>query len=141
MLWANDFAALEYCPPVLTLRVIKSRPTWDEYRELQDSVRVFYTKADAQNRRICLLFDLQELGVLIPAMVQEWIDLFDELKEKTRRIIVCSAMVIASQIIRTAIDRFMQGYDAVRPIYICASVEEARDRCLASAHADKALVT
>lgn len=131
-MWENAFASLTlvHTPAcILELRVLKEHPTWDEWRELQGAIRTFYAKAGTKGLRACLLFDLTKLGLLNPAMVQELIGLFKELREETARIVYCSAMVITAPFIRDALNFFLQSYDAVRPIYVCGTVADATSKC------------
>ena len=123
-LWANAFASLALTPDVLTLRVKQARPTWDEWRELQAAVRSIYQKADAKKMRLCLLFDLLEMGILNPMMLAEWKDLFEDLKPQTERIVICSAMVLPP-LIREAVSLFLSSYSSVRKIYPCTTENEA----------------
>lgn len=130
--WQNRFAALTLLREptcILELRVLTERPDWDEWRQLQSAVRTFYAQADAKGMRVCLLFELTVLGVLSPAMAHEWIALFQELREVTARIVRCSAMVIGTDLVRDAITFFLKTYNAARPIYVCASAEEALAKC------------
>ena len=126
--YTNAFASLTLVQEptqILQLQVHTGLPSWGDFRALQQAVRVFYAKADSKKMRLCLLFDLRRLGLLIPAMVQEWIALFRELHAVTERIVVCSALVFEHKLVRDAVTLFLKTYDAARPVYACSGMDEA----------------
>ena len=140
IVWSDDFARLSMekrkGKTVLHIIALRPRPSWEEWRTLQKAVRQFYAKADAkadgENKKLCLVFDLRELGMLPIPMFQEWREMFDELRPITERIIHCSAMVL-SPFIRDALLLFLQSYKSVSKIYISADVEEAIQMCVSHA--------
>ena len=133
IVWEDAFARLSMEKrkkvSFLHLTAIKSKPTWEEWRTMQDAVRKFYAQADASNMNMCLIFDLRNLGMLPLPMFHEWKELFDEVRPITKKIIHCSAMVLSS-FIKDALVLFLKSYRSERKIYIEDDPERAIQACL-----------
>ena len=133
-MWGNEFASLtmttrQSCR-IAELRALRAHPTWEEFREAQQAIRVLFQKADAKKMRICQVYDLREMGMLTPAMIQEWIQLFEELRSITERIVVCTVLVFDAPAIREALNVFLTNYKRARPVHVCASMDEAHSKCV-----------
>ena len=59
-----------------------------------------------------------------PTYLLEWKDIFQEKKEKTKRYIIASSIIIEYNIVRQFVNLFFKAYDPIRPTRLVKDIQE-----------------
>ena len=85
-----------------------------------------YYYLENNNLRAGLVFNLEEL-FMQPTYLAEWKQLFIDNREKTKRYIIASSIIIENSIVRQVINLFFKTYDPIRPTRIVKNIEEGKN--------------
>lgn len=107
--------------------ILKSSPNRKEWDSAKQNILDWYQYLENNNLRAGLIFDLEELVYVNPTYLLEWKQLFIDNREKTKRYIIASSIIIENQIVRQVINLFFKAYDPIRPTKIVKDIEEAKN--------------
>jgi hypothetical protein len=106
--------------------ILKPSPNRGEWDNAKQNILDWYQYLENNNLRAGLIFDLEELVYVNPTYLLEWKQLFIDNREKTKRYIIASSIIIENQIVRQVINLFFKAYDPIRPTKIVKDIEEAK---------------
>jgi len=107
--------------------ILKPSPNRKEWDNAKQNILEWYQYLENNNLRAGLIFDLEELVYVNPTYLLEWKQLFIDNREKTKRYIIASSIIIENQIVRQVINLFFKAYDPMRPTKIVKDIEEAKN--------------
>ena len=107
--------------------ILKPSPNRKEWENAKQNILEWYQYLENNNLRAGLIFDLEELVYVNPTYLLEWKQLFIDNREKTKRYIIASSIIIENQIVRQVINLFFKAYDPIRPTKIVKDIEEAKN--------------
>ena len=107
--------------------ILKPSPNRKEWDDAKQNILEWYQYLENNNLRAGLIFDLEELVYVNPTYLLEWKQLFIDNREKTKRYIIASLIIIENQIVRQVINLFFKAYDPIRPTKIVKDIEEAKN--------------
>ena len=107
--------------------ILKPSPNRKEWDNAKQNILEWYQYLENNNLRAGLIFDLEELVYVNPSYLLEWKQLFIDNREKTKRYIIASSIIIENQIVRQVINLFFKAYDPIRPTKIVKDIEEAKN--------------
>jgi hypothetical protein len=107
--------------------ILKPSPNRKEWDNAKQNILEWYQYLENNNLRAGLIFDLEELVYVNPTYLLEWKQLFIDNREKTKRYIIASLIIIENQIVRQVINLFFKAYDPIRPTKIVKDIEEAKN--------------
>lgn len=109
---------------ILTLEVMKSYPSTEEWEASKNMINIWYNYLEDQDLKVGFLFLLQNLIFIRPGFLKDWKNIFDEKREKTKKYIKASAIVIDNYFIRSFINTFFNSFKPERPVKIVKNEEE-----------------
>lgn len=107
--------------------ILKSSPNREEWDSAKQNILEWYQYLENNNLRAGLIFNLEELIYVNPSYLLEWKQLFIDNREKTRRHIIASSIIIENSIVRQVINLFFKTYDPMRPTRIVKDIEEGKN--------------
>ena len=107
--------------------ILKSSPNRQEWDSAKQNILEWYQYLENNNFRAGLIFNLEELVYVNPTYLLEWKQLFIDNREKTKRYIIASSIIIENSIVRQVINLFFKAYDPMRPTRIVKDIEEAKN--------------
>lgn len=107
--------------------ILKPSPNRKEWDNAKQNILEWYQYLENNNLRAGLIFNLEELVYVNPTYLLEWKQLFIDNREKTKRYIIASLIIIENQIVRQVINLFFKAYDPIRPTKIVKDIEEAKN--------------
>ena len=106
--------------------ILKSSPNREEWDSAKQNILEWYQYLENNNLRAGLIFNLEELIYVNPTYLLEWKQLFIDNREKTKRHIIASSIIIENSIVRQVINLFFKTYDPMRPTRIVKDIEEGK---------------
>tara|TARA_R110002073_G_scaffold253016_8_gene415682 strand:+ start:1867 stop:2262 length:396 start_codon:yes stop_codon:yes gene_type:complete len=106
--------------------ILKSSPNHEEWDSTKQNILEWYQYLENNNIRAGLIFNLEELVYINPSYLLEWKQLFIDNREKTKRYIIASSIIIENSIVRQVINLFFKAYDPMRPTRIVKNIEEGK---------------
>lgn len=106
--------------------ILKPSPNREEWNSAKQNILDWYYYLENNNIRAGLVFNLEELVYVNPTYLVEWKQLFIDNREKTKRYIIASSIIIENSIVRQVINLFFKAYDPMRPTRIVKDIEEAK---------------
>ncbi len=106
------------------LKPSRNRKEWENAKQ---NILEWYQYLENNNLRAGLIFDLEELVYVNPTYLLEWKQLFIDNREKTKRYIIASSIIIENQIVRQVINLFFKAYDPIRPTKIVKDKEVTKN--------------
>ncbi|ALH23112.1 hypothetical protein ceV_206 [Chrysochromulina ericina virus CeV-01B] len=106
--------------------ILKSSPNREEWDSTKQNILEWYQYLENNNIRAGLIFNLEELVYINPSYLLEWKQLFIDNREKTKRYIIASSIIIENSIVRQVINLFFKAYDPMRPTRIVKNIEEGK---------------
>jgi hypothetical protein len=107
--------------------ILKSSPNREEWDSAKQNILEWYQYLENNNLRAGLIFNLEELIYVNPTYLLEWKQLFIDNREKTKRHIIASSIIIENSIVRQVINLFFKTYDPMRPTRIVKDIEEGKN--------------
>lgn len=107
--------------------ILKPSPNREEWDSAKQNILEWYQYLKNNNIRAGLIFNLEELVYVNPSYLLEWKQLFIDNREKTKRYIIASSIIIENSIVRQVINLFFKAYDPIRPTRIVKDIEEAKN--------------
>ncbi len=121
----NDFIKFFLTDSLLTLYIKeKGVPNKDEWEFTKNNMLKFYDYLIEDNKKITIIFNLTNLGLIPLTYIKEWATLFTSNKEKTSLVVSKSIIIIQNSIIYTITKSFLSMYDNVSPYYIINSEKD-----------------
>jgi len=111
---------------IIIFTILKPSPNRKEWDSAKQNILDWYQYLEQKNFRAGLIFNLEELVYVNPTYLLEWKQLFIDNREKTKRHIIASSIIIENQIVRQVINLFFKAYDPIRPTKIVKDIEEAK---------------
>lgn len=121
----NDFISFKYDNSILYIKIKKSIPTDDEWIFSKDTMINYYKILNMSKKKISLIFDIQNLGILKKKKCKEWGELLHERKHITKEKIYKTSVICSNIFIRNMVNMFFSIYEPVRPIKIFKNKETA----------------
>ena len=87
----------------------------------------WYKYIEENNLQVGFIFNLNNLTYMRPTYLLEWKDIFQEKREKTRKYIIASCVIIEYNIIRQFVNLFFKAYDPIRPTRLVKDIEEGEE--------------
>jgi hypothetical protein len=106
--------------------ILKPSPNREEWDSTKQNILEWYQYLENNNIRAGLIFNLEELVYINPSYLLEWKQLFIDNREKTKRYIIASSIIIENSIVRQVINLFFKAYDPMRPTRIVKNIEEGK---------------
>ena len=106
--------------------ILKGSPNREEWDSAKQNILEWYQYLEKNNIRAGLIFNLEELVYVNPSYLLEWKQLFIDNREKTKRYIIASSIIIENSIVRQVINLFFKAYDPMRPTRIVKNIEEGK---------------
>ena len=106
--------------------ILKSSPNREEWDSTKQNILEWYQYLENNNISAGLIFNLEELVYINPSYLLEWKQLFIDNREKTKRYIIASSIIIENSIVRQVINLFFKAYDPMRPTRIVKNIEEGK---------------
>jgi hypothetical protein len=120
----NSFLRSQMDNNILKFEVIGRTPSdleWDMSKAMVDT---WYKYLEDANIRVGMLFLLQNLIFIKPKQLMEWKQIFNEKREKTKKYIIASAIIVENGIIRTVINTFFSSFQSERPVKFVKNIED-----------------
>lgn len=128
MIVENEFIKFLLNDSVLIL-YIKEKGIPDEYEWefTKHNMLKFYDYLIKNNKKVTIIFNLTNLGLIPLTYVNEWATLFTSNTEKTKLIVNKSIVIIQNPIVYTITKSFLYMYNNVSPYYIINSEKELKN--------------
>ena len=120
----NTFLKSSLSGDVLTLEVMKGTPNDQEWEMSKTMIDTLYTYLENSNIRVGLLFMLHNLVFIKPKHISEWKEIFNSKREKTKKYIIGTAIVIENFLVRTIVNTFFSSFGSERPVKFVKTKEE-----------------
>lgn len=120
----NTFLKPSLYGDILTLEVMKGTPNDQEWEMSKTMIDTLYTYLENSNIRVGLLFMLHNLVFIKPKHISEWKDIFNSKREKTKKYIIGTAIVIENFLVRTIVNTFFSSFGSERPVKFVKTKEE-----------------
>tara|TARA_E500000178_G_scaffold350711_1_gene410227 strand:+ start:2733 stop:3131 length:399 start_codon:yes stop_codon:yes gene_type:complete len=125
MIIKNEFIEFKYENFVLTLTTFNDTPTDSEWDFTKKTILRFYDSALKNNTKFSIIFNIAKLNILDIKKLKEWIELFKNNREKTKKVIHRTAMITDIVFIKYTLNIFLSIYNTERPSKIVSNMEEA----------------
>ncbi len=123
----NSFLKTEFNNNNIIFTVLKEYPTREEWETSKMITNDWYNYIEKNNIRVGFIFNLNKLTYVRPTYLLEWKDIFQEKKEKTKKYIIASCIIIEYNIVRQFVNLFFKSYDPVRPTRLVKDIEEGEE--------------
>ena len=110
---------------ILFVNFKKQLPENNEWKETNNLIKFFYKNAENNNYKFSMIFDISNLGNIEFTKYNDWLELFNNLKEKTKKYIIKTCIITDSTILKNTINLFLMIYKPVRPMKILNNQNEA----------------
>lgn len=120
----NSFLKSSLSNDILTLEVQKSMANDMEWDMSKAMIDTWYKYLEDSNVRVGLLFLLHNLVFVKPKQLSEWKDIFNSKREKTKKYIIGTAIVVENGLIRTLINTFFSSFKSERPVKFVKNEED-----------------
>jgi len=110
---------------ILFVNFKKQLPENNEWKETNNLIKFFYKNAENNNYKFSMIFDISNLGNIEFTKYNDWLELFNNLKEKTKKYIIKTCIITDSTILKNTINLFLIIYKPVRPMKILNNQNEA----------------
>ena len=107
--------------------VLKEYPTREEWENSKMITNDWYNYIEKNNLQVGFIFNLNNLTYMRPTYLLEWKDIFQEKKEKTKKYIIASCVIIEYNIVRQFVNLFFKAYDPIRPTRFVKDIEEGEE--------------
>ena len=123
----NSFLKTELKDNNIIFTVLKEYPTREEWENSKMITTNWYKFIEENNLQVGFIFNLNNLTYMRPTYLLEWKDIFQEKREKTRKYIIASCVIIEYNIIRQFVNLFFKAYDPIRPTRLVKDIEEGEE--------------
>ena len=123
----NTFLKSSLNDNVIKFEVIKATPNDLEWEYSKTIVDNWYDYIESSNVRVGLLFLLGNLVYIKPRFLLEWKDIFNSKREKTKKYIIGTAIVVENAIIRTFVNTFFSSFNSERPVKFVKNEEDGKE--------------
>lgn len=120
----NSFLKSSLHDNVLTLEVQKNMANDMEWDMSKAMIDTWYKYLEDSDVRVGFLFLLGNLVFIKPKQLTEWKEIFDSKREKTKKYIIGTAIVVDNFIIRTIINTFFSNFNSERPVKFVKTIED-----------------
>ena len=110
---------------ILFVNFKKQLPENNEWKETNNLIKFFYKNAENNNYKFSMIVDISNLGNIEFTKYNDWLELFNNLKEKTKKYIIKTCIITDSTILKNTINLFLIIYKPVRPMKILNNQNEA----------------
>ena len=110
---------------ILFINFKKQLPENNEWKETNNLIKLFYKNAENNNYKFSIIFDISNLGNIEFTKYNDWLELFNNLKEKTKKYIIKTCIITDSTILKNTINLFLMIYRPVRPMKILNNQNQA----------------
>jgi hypothetical protein len=124
MIKENTFLKSKLEENIIYFEVLKSSPTLEEWNDCKIIIQNWYKYLELNNKKVGFIFSLENLMYIKPSYLLEWKDIFISLKEKTKKYIIASCIIINYNIIRNFVNLFFKAYDPIKPTCIVKDIIE-----------------
>ena len=125
MIKENTFLKSKLEENIIYFEVLKSSPTLEEWNDSKIIIKNWYEYLELNNKKVGFIFSLENLMYIKPSYLIEWKDIFISLKEKTKKYLIASCIIIDYNIIRNFVNLFFKAYDPIKPTCIVKDIIEA----------------
>jgi hypothetical protein len=123
----NSFLKSELKDNNIIFTILKEYPTREEWENSKMITNDWYNYIEKNNLQVGFIFNLNNLTYMRPTYLLEWKDIFQEKKEKTRKYIIASCVIIEYNIVRQFVNLFFKAYDPIRPTRFVKDIEEGEE--------------
>ena len=123
----NSFLKTELKDNNIIFTVLKEYPTREEWENSKMITTNWYKFIEENNLQVGFIFNLNNLTYMRPTYLLEWKDIFQEKKEKTRKYIIASCVIIEYNVVRQFVNLFFKAYDPIRPTRLVKDIEEGEE--------------
>ena len=123
----NSFLKTELKDNNIIFTVLKEYPTKEEWENSKMITNNWYKYIEENNLQVGFIFNLNNLTYMRPTYLLEWKDIFQEKREKTRKYIIASCVIIEYNIVRQFVNLFFKAYDPIRPTRLVKDIEEGEE--------------
>lgn len=120
----NTFLKTSLNDDIITFEVVGKCASDLEWESSKSMVDTWYNYLESADMRVGLLFLLQNLIFIKPKHLLEWKDIFVSKKEKTKKYIIGTAIIVENAIIRSFVNTFFHNFDSERPVMIVKNKED-----------------
>ena len=120
----NSFLTSRLHKGVITFEVTGSSPSESEWEMSKILIDNWYQYIEFWNIKVGLLFLLSNLVYIKPKFLLEWKDIFNSKREKTRKYIKGSAIVVENVFIRSFVNTFFKAFKSEKPVKFVKSEKE-----------------
>ena len=110
---------------ILFINFKKQLPENNEWKETNNLIKLFYKNAENNNYKFSMIVDISNLGNIEFTKYNDWLELFNNLKEKTKKYIIKTCIITDSTILKNTINLFLMIYRPVRPMKILNNQNQA----------------
>lgn len=112
----NTFLKSSLSDNIIKFEVIKASPNDLEWISSKTIVDNWYDYIESANIQVGMIFLLGNLIYIKPTFLLEWKEIFNSKREKTRKYIIGTAIVVENAIIRTFVNTFFTNFNSERPV-------------------------
>ena len=134
----NNFLKTELKDNNIIFTVLKEFPTREEWEDSKMITNNWYNYIEKNNLQVGFIFNLNNIFIynifnlnkltyMRPTYLLEWKDIFQEKKDKTRKYIIASCVIIEYNIVRQFVNLFFKAYDPIRPTRLVKDIEEGEE--------------
>ena len=120
----NTFLKSSLNDDIITFEVIGRTPSDLEWTSSKAMVDTWYTYLEDSGLRVGFLFLLQNLIFIKPKHLLEWKEIFNSKREKTKKYIIGTAIIVENAIIRTFVNTFFSNFNSERPVKFVKNQED-----------------
>ena len=121
----NSFVQFKFKSPLLFVTVKNNKePTDEEWIFTKETMMSFYNACLHASVKMHLCFDVRLMGLLSISKSLDWARLFNQNKDKTKVCVLCTALVVDSDIVRTTINGYFTLYKPTRPVKFVKTMDE-----------------
>ncbi len=113
---SNTFLKSSLNNDIITFEVLGSSPSDLEWTTSKEMVDTWYNYLEDAGLRVGFLFLLQNLIFIKPKYLAEWKEIFNSKREKTKKYIIGTAIIVENGIIRTFVNTFFSNFNSERPV-------------------------
>ena len=124
----NTFVHFKFESPMLLVTVKNNKePSDEEWTFTKETMMSFYNACLQASIKMHLCFDVRLMGLLSISKSMDWAKLFNQNKHKTQVCVLCTALVVNSDIVRTTINGYFMLYKPTRPVKFVKNIDEAQE--------------
>ncbi len=120
----NTFLKSSLNDDIITFQVIKNTPSDIEWEMSKVMVDAWYNYIESANLQVGFLFLLQNLIFIKPRHLLEWKDIFNSKREKTKKYIIGTAIIVENALIRMFVNTFFNNFNSERPVKFVKNKED-----------------